>query len=191
MLRPFSGLSFASVSLSVFDRESEGEKDRVNKAIEIHRVSTSFQAVASKWGDRPNMTSNVAISWPLSPTVNGLKSPASKTLIKICLLSHSKWHLTRLVIFQLTAKTFSLPCSFFFPSLCRGAGNLGASFPWTQGYNLKTKRLGEKKKRVVQSFYASVSSFTRAAEAKCFAIIIQRIYPLSNSNHNDYSKQNL
>lgn len=32
-----------------------------------------------------------------------------KTLIKICLFYHSKWHLTRLVIFQLTAKTFLWP----------------------------------------------------------------------------------
>lgn len=41
---------------------------------------------------------------------------------------------------------------------------------------------GEKKKKQFK-VSLSVFCFTREAEAKCFAIIIQRIYTHSNSNH--------
>lgn len=52
----------------------------------------------------------------------------------------------------------------------------------------ENKTAGGRKKKV-QKFHSSVFCFTRAAEAKCFLIIIQSIYPLSNSNHNENLKR--
>lgn len=66
----------------------------------------SFQAVTSKWRQIPNMTSNSAISWPTLSQSRSLGPSTLNSLIKICLLSRSKWHLTRLAIFQQTVKTF-------------------------------------------------------------------------------------
>lgn len=65
-----------------------------------------FQAVTSRWRRIPNMTSNSAISWPTPSQSCSLGPSTLNSLIKICLLSHSQWHLTRLVIFQQTVKTF-------------------------------------------------------------------------------------
>lgn len=52
------------------------------------------------------MTSTTAISWPPPSQSCSLGPFTLNSLIKICLLFHSKRHLTRLVIFHLTLKTF-------------------------------------------------------------------------------------
>lgn len=106
-----------------------------------------FKAGMSEWRKRPNMTLNVAISWPLSLLLS-LKNSAFKILIKICLLSHPKWHLTTLVIFQLTAITFLWRNGFAGAQVTseRVSHELSGAI-WKQN-GLKR----EKKGRVVQSF---------------------------------------
>lgn len=112
------------------------------------------------------MTPNIAITWPLS--VERFKSAALNMLMKICLLFHPKWHLTMLVIFQVVAQTF-LQAMPFFPLLGQEQVTSAESFPWTQGYESKTR---QRRKRGL-TFWAIVFGFTQAAKAKCFAIIIQ------------------
>lgn len=57
----------------------------------------------------------------------------------------------------------------FFPLLGQAQVTSAESFPWTRGYELKTRR---RRKRGL-TFWAIVFGFTQAAKAKCFAIIIQ------------------
>lgn len=168
MLRPLRSFPIHSCSFPFLDRET-----------------ITFHTVTSKRRNRPNMTPNIAIAWPLSEDRS--KSPALKTLMKICLLSHSKWHLTMMVIFQIVAKTFLQAMTFFPPLLGQAQVTSAESFPWTQGYELKTRR---RWKRGL-TFWAIVFGFTQAAKAKCFAIIIQGGLSLFFffSNHDEDSKQ--
>lgn len=86
MLRPLRSFSIHLLSFPFLDREN-----------------ITFHVVTLKRRNRPNMTPNITIMWPRS--VQCFKGPALKILMKICLLSHSKWHLTVLVIFQIVSKT--------------------------------------------------------------------------------------
>lgn len=59
--------------------------------------------------------------------------------------------------------------AIFFPLLGQAQVTSAESFPWTQGYESKTR---QRRKRSL-TFWATVFGFTQAAKAKCFAIIIQ------------------